>query len=111
MKKIFFSLAATALFSVSATANTNSTIKNELQKNNSKTTSVTTTNNGDGDEYQTDNNRKFIGSGEYEYIDDCQPTTVNGASHNANGLRLCECTAHYKYYVFWVGFESTTKIT
>ncbi len=49
-------MVATALFSVSATANTNSTIKNELQK----TTEVTVTNdNGDEDQYQE--NWKFFG--------------------------------------------------
>ncbi|MBS1570778.1 MAG: hypothetical protein JST62_00070, partial [Bacteroidetes bacterium] len=45
MKKIIFSLAATAMFSVSALANPTTPTNKELQKDNSKTITVSTTSN------------------------------------------------------------------
>jgi hypothetical protein len=108
MKKIIFSLAATAMFSVSALANPTTPSNKELQKDNSKTITVSTTSNGD--EYES-KRRKFWGRGEDEYMDDCHPTSVGGASQNANHISVCECTVHYTYCVFGIGFEQTETQT
>ena len=47
--------------------------------------------------------RRFWGWGSStpEYIDNCQPTGTG----QATGEGMCECTAHYTYYVMWIGFD------
>lgn len=54
------------------------------------------------DETSSETDRRFWGSSNIEYVDNCTPTTPA-----PDNTPQCHCTAHYTYYVFWIGFEGT----
>lgn len=105
MKKIIFSLAATAMFSVSALANPTTPTNKELQKDNSKTITVSTTSNDDGDEYQT-NGRPMFGTRVTDVVD-CELSD----QRQPDGSPLYNVTYVQTTYVFWIGIPSIHQVT
>lgn len=54
--------------------------------------------------------RRFWGWGSAtpEYVDNCSSANTG---QQPDGGSMCTCTAHYTYYVMWIGFDHAEQIT
>lgn len=62
------------------------------------------------EDVNTTDRRKFWGYGSStpEYVDNCRSANTG---QQPDGGSMCICTAHYTYYVLWIGFDGSQDIT